>query len=228
MFTGIVQNVGRVAALEAGDAATRLTLEPGGDLAAETRPPREGDSLSVAGVCLTVAALDPGGRLSFDVVPETLRCTKLGDLRPGDEVNLEPAVAPHQPMGGHFMQGHVDTMSEVIELRHADEEVRLAVGLDASLRELVTPKGSIAIDGVSLTIAAVSHDRFEIALIPSTLEWTTLGQLQAGDRVNVESDIIARTVVQWLERHASASASAARSESVTRELLDDAGFDRMG
>jgi riboflavin synthase len=224
MFTGIVQTIGRITSLEPGEVATRLTIALAGELAGETRPPRVGDSIALAGVCLTVADLTEGA-LHFDVVPETLRCTKLGKLRVGDAINLEPAVAPNQPLGGHFMQGHVDALGQVLALDQAGDETRLAIELDDALRDYITPKGSIAIDGVSLTVATVKPDRFEIALIPTTLEHTTLGQLKADDVVNLETDMIARTVVQWLERHGGVRASA--GETVTRRLLEQTGFNDM-
>lgn len=225
MFTGIVQCTGRVTAMAPGEQAQRLGIEPAGELANETRPPRVGDSISVSGVCLTVAASDQQ-RLDFDVVPETLRCTKLGDLQTGDRVNLEPAVAPNQPMGGHFMQGHVDALRTVRAMEQAGEETRLKIELDPEMLDYITAKGSIAIDGVSLTIAAAHEAEIEIALIPTTLEHTTLGDLDAGQKVNIETDMIARTVVQWLQRHGPGAAKG--GEAVTRQMLDDAGFDRMG
>jgi riboflavin synthase len=225
MFTGIVQCTGRVTAMAPGEQAQRLGIEPAGELANETRPPRVGDSISVSGVCLTVAASDQQ-RLDFDVVPETLRCTKLGDLQTGDRVNLEPAVAPNQPMGGHFMQGHVDALRTVRAMEQAGEETRLKIELDPEMLDYITAKGSIAIDGVSLTIAAAHEAEIEIALIPTTLEHTTLGDLDAGQKVNIETDMIARTVVQWLQRHGPGAGKG--SEAVTRQMLDDAGFDRMG
>jgi riboflavin synthase len=235
MFTGIVPCTGRVTAIEPGPAATRLTVEPGGPLDGETRPPRLGDSIALAGVCLTVAELD-GRSLRFDLVPETLRCTKLGRLAVGDRVNLEPAVAPHQPLGGHFMQGHVDALAQVLDLASAGEETRLSIALSEALRDYVTPKGSIAIDGVSLTVAAVRDDRFEIALIPTTLEHTTLGELAAGDAVNIETDMITRAVVQWLGNHPAAAPNAGAEDTsgagvesapLSRRTLEDAGFADM-
>jgi riboflavin synthase alpha subunit len=231
MFTGIVPCTGRILKMATTTGPSLLWLTSQGDLAGEARPPRQGDSIAVSGVCLTIAEIGQDGALAFDVVPETLRQTKLGDLHTDDIVNLEPAVAPTQPLGGHFMQGHVDGLGHVTEFAEQGGEHRLMVNAPSELADYLTPKGSIAIDGVSLTLATVDGCRFEIALIPTTLELTSLGQLQAGDRVNLETDIIARTTVDWLRTHfgqatADAGAGGARpSSTVTRQLLEQAGFD---
>jgi len=240
MFTGIVQCTGRVVSLsqESRDA-TRLVVESAGRLDAETRAPRDGDSICVSGVCLTVTSVKPGaagGRLSFDVVAETLRSTKLGDLSEGAPVNLEPAVAPNQPLGGHFMQGHVDALGEVTGLDASDDETRLAIAVVADTSQYLTRKGSVAVDGVSLTIAAMTGNGFEIALIPATLEMTSLGGLQPGDRVNIETDVIARTVVDLLRSRSEKAESDLPSDAgvaedtaagVTRETLEATGFTSM-
>ena len=200
MFTGIVQHIGRIAALEESAAGKRLVVDRGAWSPQHARAVVPGDSICVSGVCLTVAEI-AGETLAFDVVSETLRCTGLGSLAPGDAVNLEPSVTPQQPMGGHFLQGHIDAVGELVAVQDTADDWRATVEADAAMADLLVPKGSVAVDGVSLTIAAVpAPGRFEIALIPVTLRETTLGRLRVGDRVNLETDIVARTVVQALRR----------------------------
>ena len=173
-------------------------------------PPREGDSVSVAGCCLTLAkAGEPSptaGRtlLSFDVIRETLDKTSLGSRAVGEGVNLETSCTPSTLLGGHIVQGHVDGVGRVASVRDDPSDWRVEVELPPELVEYASPKGSVAIEGVSLTIAAIRTGRLEIALIPTTLERTTLHALREGDRVNLEMDVIAKTVVHWLrERHAA-------------------------
>jgi riboflavin synthase len=176
MFTGIVREVGRVTAFDGSrlvvDAATTAAL---------------GDSVAIDGVCLTV--VDGGGGLAFDVVPETIARTTLGRLRAGDAVNVEPALRAGEPLGGHVVQGHVDGVGRVRELGDL-------VWFDAppELLRYVAEKGSIAVDGVSLTVAAVDDRGFAVALVPHTLEATTLGALAPGDDVNLEADVLAKYV----------------------------------
>jgi riboflavin synthase len=175
MFTGIVREKGRVASFENG----RLVVES--SVAAEI-----GESVSVAGVCLTVVERRDG-LLSFDVVDETLARAKPFE----GEVNVEPSLRAGDPMGGHVVQGHVDGIGTV---RALGEDGRLLIEAPAELLRYVVEKGSIAIDGVSLTIAAVHDDAFEIALVPHTLEVTTLGAVEPGDPVNIEVDVLAKYV----------------------------------
>jgi len=197
MFTGLVQAFGRVTSSTPRPAGLRLEV----DAAQWSHRPAVGDSVSVSGCCLTVAAPTEGGRLCFDVVAETLRVTTLGALRPGDRVNLEHALRADALLGGHFVQGHVDGVGEVVEVRAdpADWRVRVRPA-DRALMECITRKGSIAVDGVSLTVAGVHGDSFSVALIPTTLEMTTLGALREGSRCNLETDMLAKTVVEFLRR----------------------------
>src|SRR5438477_7185141 len=182
MFTGIVREVGRVLSFD----GRRLVVE------AEATRAAEGDSVAVDGVCLT--AVD-GSQLAFDVVDETLARTTLGALEPGDRVNLEPALRAGDPLGGHLVQGHVDGLGRV-------RAVGEPVWIDASseLLRYCVEKGSITVDGVSLTVAAVDGEGFAVALVPHTLEVTTLGELEAGDPVNLEVDVLAKYVEQLLGR----------------------------
>ncbi len=200
MFTGLVSERGRVA----GDlrplagGAVRLAVEHSAELAARLDL---GASLAVSGVCLTVVASAPspaGWRSEFEAIPETLARTTLGRLRAGDAVNLEPALRMGDPLGGHLVQGHVDGTSAVVERRDARENRELAFALPAALAPFLVEKGSITVDGVSLTVAARLADRFTVALIPHTLAVTTLGDLVVGDRVNLEVDVLAKYVQQAL------------------------------
>ncbi len=217
MFTGIVQAKATVTAAEPNPFGVRLTLDRSA-WRPEPYTPAPGDSICVSGVCLTVTEADPS-RLVFDVIAETLAKTTLGDLAPGDPVNLEPPVTPHQPLGGHFMQGHVDAVGTVTEVYDGPDEWRTTVAPPPELMDYIVPKGSIAIDGVSLTIADVADDAFTVALIPTTLELTTLCDRRAGARVNLEADILTKTVVHALRRMRGDAAP-----KLTMDALRDAGF----
>ena len=200
MFTGLIQASGRVLARHDSGAGARLEV----GLGQWAHKPGPGESIAVDGCCLTVVELhDRGGderRMSFDVVPQTLRMTALGSLKAGDRVNLEHAATPQTLLGGHVVQGHVDGVGLVRRVDRGADEYRLTIDLSQDLMDFVVPQGSIAIAGVSLTIAAVGDQSLEVALIPMTLELTNLGDRQTGDRVNVEVDCIAKTVVHWLRR----------------------------
>lgn len=198
MFTGLVQAVGTVASVERRGVGVRLGIDPG---AWEYRPAL-GDSISISGCCLTVAGLE-GAVWAFDVVPETLAKTTLGELAPGSRVNLEHAATPTTLLGGHVVQGHVDGVG-VVESVTTESEWRVRVRPPAGLMEYMTPKGSVCVEGVSLTLARVEpREWFEVALIPTTLEKTTLGNLRTGSRVNLEADVFAKTVVNWLHHYRS-------------------------
>jgi len=181
VFTGIVREVGRVESFD----GHRLVID------AET-PAAEGDSVAVDGVCLT--AVD-GARLAFDVVEETLSRTTLGALEAGDRVNLEPALRAGDPLGGHLVQGHVDGLGRV---RETGELVWFDA--PAELLRYCVEKGSITVDGVSLTVAAVDDEGFAVALVPHTLEVTTLGALEPGEAVNLEVDVLAKYVEKLVGR----------------------------
>lgn len=194
MFTGIVQDMGRIVALEprAGDVRLRVAVE---------RLPldavRSGDSIAVSGVCLTVVEHDAGG-FAADVSNETLSLTTLGDLAPGSRVNLEPALRAGDPLGGHLVSGHVDGIGRVVSLVQDARSWRIRFETPPGLARYVARKGSIAIDGVSLTVNEVEGREFGINIIPHTFEVTTIGGYAPGRRVNLEIDTIARYVERLL------------------------------
>lgn len=166
--------------------------------AAETaRDARIGDSVALNGVCLTVTEVD-GERLSFDAVPETLRRSSLGGLQPGDVLNVEPALRAGEPLGGHIVQGHVDGVGRVAAVAPEGEGVRMEIAASPGLLRYCVEKGSVCVEGVSLTVAGLGEGSFAVALVPHTLEVTTLGRLSAGDEVNVEVDVLAKYVERLL------------------------------
>ena len=193
MFTGIVRERGRVTAVDGGAEARRLRIEAR-DTAAQLAI---GDSVSIGGCCLTATEV-ANGTFSVTAIPETLSRTTLARLEPGDEVNLETATRAGEPLGGHYVQGHVDGVGRVASVESEDEGVRLWVEAPPSILRYCVEKGSIAVDGVSLTISALRDEAFEVALIPHTLEETTLGALEAGDEVNLEVDVLAKYVERLL------------------------------
>jgi len=195
MFTGLVSDMGAVERLVPRQGGARLTLRP---RAIDTSALVLGESVACSGVCLTVVERG-GGLVSFDAVPETLSRTTIGGWRSGTLVNLERAMAVGERLGGHIVQGHVDAVGEVLARVGEGQGARLTISLPASVAPLVAEKGSIAVDGVSLTVAAAGRDRFELALIPETLARTTLGDARPGTKVNLEADVVARHVARLRE-----------------------------
>lgn len=193
MFTGIVEHMGRVALFRAEAWGARLEVDPCG----WRHVPADGESISVNGCCLTVVGdCTPGGPLRFDVVPQTLGLTTVGGLRAGDAVNLEHAATAATLLGGHIVQGHVDGVGEVVSVSTAGGEWRTRIGAPAEVHRHLLARGSVAVDGVSLTVAAVGDGWFEVALIPATLAKTSLRQRVAGTRVNLEADILSKMVAE--------------------------------
>jgi riboflavin synthase len=192
MFTGLIADIGTVEEIESGPEGTRLEIRT--TLAGELSP---GDSVAVNGACLTAADVD-GDRFGADVMNQTLERTSLGPLEPGERVNLELPLRLSDRLGGHLVQGHVDGTGEVAGLREDGFARRLTIDVPGELRRFVVERGSVAVDGVSLTVAAVTEQGFEVALIPETLERTTLGDAAQGTRVNLELDVIARYVERLL------------------------------
>ena len=193
MFTGLIEGVGTVAAVAPAPGGFRIRLRT--TLSAELAL---GDSLAVNGVCLTVVAIDHG-EVHADIGPETARITTLGSLRPERRVNLERSMRADGRMGGHFVQGHVDGAGTVEEIRPDGESHWLTIAFDRSLAPYMIAKGSIAVEGVSLTIAALRATTFDVMIIPFTWEHTSLSSLQRGDRVNLECDMIGKYVARSLE-----------------------------
>jgi riboflavin synthase len=193
VFTGIVRELGRVVSAEGGNDGVRLVVEAPATAATTAL----GDSVAIGGVCLTAVAVE-GGTLAYDAVPETLARSSLGRLAPGATVNVEPALRAGEPMGGHVVQGHVDGLGAVRALDDEGEGKRLTVEAPEAFLRYCVEKGSVAVEGVSLTVAALREDAFEVALVPHTLAATTLGGLRPGDPVNLEADVLAKYVERLL------------------------------
>jgi len=215
MFTGIVQAVGKVRESTRQGADVRLRVAAGKlDLSGISL----GDSIAVSGVCLTVAALHQDG-FSADVSAETLRCTTFAALRASAAVNLEKSLTLAAPLGGHLVSGHVDGVAEVKERGAVGQSLRYVIEVPVPLAKYIAAKGSICIDGVSLTVNTVHGAAFEVNIVPHTRQETTLGELAAGDRVNVEVDLVARYVERLL-----AGDKDAPHGGMTRELLARQGY----
>jgi riboflavin synthase len=218
VFTGLVEDVGRLQA--------RVARGPGARLSIQTRlaPLVLGESISVMGVCLTVDAFRQGG-FEADASHETLQRTTLGSLAIGSGVHLERALAVGGRMGGHIVAGHVDGTASLLERKPVGEAVELTFALDGSLAPYVAGKGSIALDGVSLTVNEVAADRFTVMIVPHTREATLMGGQQPGQVSNVEVDVLARYVVRWLQ--ASRGPVAGTAGSVTDSSSDEAWMKRL-
>jgi riboflavin synthase len=193
MFTGIIETLGTVTAVDNGDNSSRITVR--GEVTDGTAI---GDSIAVNGVCLTATSVDDD-TFTADVMAETLRRSTLGELSVGDEVNLERAATATTRLGGHLVQGHVDGVARLTGRAPAGTFDEVTLALPSELLPYVVEKGSIAVDGISLTVARVNTDEITIGLIPETLQRTTLGRRQIGDAVNIEVDVIAKYVERLLE-----------------------------
>ena len=195
MFTGIIEKTVRVIGVADGPRFRRLTVASNSD------DVRDGESIAVNGVCLTVAERPPG-EIGFDVIAETLGRTNLGLLSRGDAVHVERSLRVGDRIDGHFVQGHVDGPARLIRQVSDEKEWRLVLETTSELARYIIPKGSVTLDGVSLTVAHVAGTVFEVALIPTTLRLTELGRRPAGWPYNLEADILSKTVVAYLERQA--------------------------
>ena len=197
MFTGIVREVGTIAAVAGSDEGIQLEID-----APLTAPLVEvGGSVAINGVCLTAESVEPP-RLTFHAVPETLSRSTLGELERGAAVNLEPALRAGDPMGGHIVQGHVDGIGKVQSIEFEGEGLRVIVEASADTLRYCVEKGSITVEGVSLTVAEVHDDSFGLALIPHTIAMTTLARLVPGQKVNLEVDVLAKYVERLLSHRA--------------------------
>jgi len=193
MFTGLISHQGRFQGFRRG--RTAMAVEAAG-LAPKLAP---GASVAVNGVCLTLTGTDRGA-LTFDLSRETLARTTLGALKPGAVLNLELPLTLADPLGGHLVSGHVDAVGKVVRVASRPPGKRLAIAFPSALRPLLVPKGSVAVDGASLTIAAIGPDSFEVELVPTTLAATNLGALRPGAAVNLECDMVGKYVYNWLSR----------------------------
>ncbi len=211
MFTGIIEAMGRVAGIERKGADTRLVIDAG---KLDLSDVKVGDSIAVSGVCLTVVA-QSGASLSFDVSGETLSRTTLGDFRVGTPVNLEKALLPTTRLGGHLVSGHIDGVGKILRREEAGESVRFTVEAPKELARYIAGKGSICIEGVSLTVNSVDGSVFSVNIVPHTQTVTTLKDLRPGTVVNLEVDLVAR----YLERLVSGEKEEAKSSAVTKEFL---------
>lgn len=218
MFTGIVEGTGQVVAVRAvSEGGSRLVVQAGWLSGAGGARP--GDSISVDGACLTVVALEGSNTLAFDLSPETLGRTTLGTRHPGEAVNLERALRLSDRLGGHLVLGHVDGIGEVQWVREVPGGREMAVRAPQALLPYLAEKGSVAVDGVSLTVAGLEPEGFRVALVPFTLEHTTLGRARAGRRVHIEVDVVARYVHRLL-----AAAGHGGGSGVTEAFLEAQGF----
>ena len=195
MFTGIVRGIGHIVQVDGGDNARRLTIATS---EVATGAWKIGDSIAVAGVCLTVARLS-GGNFEADLSGETLARTTLGRLRVGDTVNLEPALAAADVLGGHLVSGHVDSFAPVLRTAESSGSIRATIEAPAALARFIAVKGSVTLDGVSLTVGEVSGAVFGVDIVPHTRAVTTLGSIAAGQSLNLEVDLLARYLDRLLE-----------------------------
>lgn len=217
MFTGIIQAIGDIAALEPRGEDLRLRIRTG---KLSLNDVQIGDSIATSGVCLTVVDL-PGDGYWADVSGETLACTGIGGLKIGDRVNLEKALTLSTPLGGHLVSGHVDGIGDVVSRRDDGRSVRFRMRAPDNLAHYIAAKGSVCVDGISLTVNAVEGTEFELNIVPHTLVETTMGEFQPGRRFNLEVDIIAR----YLERLLLGDKAAQPGlTGVTRDLLERRGF----
>ncbi|MCL2828881.1 MAG: riboflavin synthase [Oscillospiraceae bacterium] len=215
MFTGIIEEIGTIHGLARGPRSVKLTIS-GGLIFSDLKL---GDSVAVDGVCLTVAAID-GLTFTADVMPETLDRSALGALRPGSQVNLERAMAADGRFGGHMVSGHIDGIGRIADQRRDDNAVWLRIETDTRILRYVIEKGSIAIDGISLTVAKLDDSGFSVSIIPHTAQETALLQKKPGDQVNLENDLVAK----YVERLLAPRETDAPTPKLTYEFLAEHGF----
>ncbi len=217
MFTGIIQAIGEVAALEPRGGDLRLRVRTG---KLELDNVAIGDSIATSGVCLTVVDL-PGDGFRADVSAETLTCTGIGNLKVGDRVNLEKALTPSTPLGGHLVSGHVDGLADVVSRKDDGRSVRFRMRAPDKLARYIAAKGSVCVDGISLTVNDVEGAEFELNIVPHTLAETTMDEFRSGRTFNLEVDIIARYLERLLLGDKAAEIAA---PGISKELLQRCGF----
>lgn len=215
MFTGIIEAIGTISSLESKGGDKRLHIDTGKLDMSDVKP---GDSIAVSGVCLTAIEFDSSSFVA-DVSGETLAHTTLGKLSKGDHINLEKALTPSSRLGGHMVSGHVDGVGEIVSRSKDARSIRFTLRAPAELTRYIARKGSICVDGISLTVNSVDEDSFDLNIVPHTLEQTTMNDFESGRRVNLEVDVIAR----YLERLITDSDSNETSD-ITLELLKRQGY----
>lgn len=216
MFTGIIQAIGKIATIKTNSGDARVRIDTG---ALDMSDVRQGDSISVNGVCLTAVAQGSSG-FTADVSSETLACTTLGSLRAGDRVNLEKALTPSSRLGGHFVSGHVDGVGEVLARQREARSVRFHIRAPVGLVRYIAAKGSICVDGISLTVNTVAGSEFEFNAVPHSLQATILDDYRPARRVNLEVDLIAR----YLERLLLGERAAGENQTLSQAFLAEHGF----
>lgn len=215
MFTGIVEEKGRIAGIVAGSSAGEIAIRA----SVVMEGTKIGDSIAVNGVCLTVTGFRSDG-FTADVMPETLRRSNLGGLRLGDPVNLERAMAADGRFGGHIVSGHIDGTGKITQKRQEENAVWVTIEASGDILDLIVEKGSVAIDGISLTVAEVTDRAFKVSIIPHTGKETTLLEKKAGDIVNLENDIIGK----YVQKLMNANPERDKKSRVTMEFLAQNGF----
>jgi len=218
MFTGLVEAVGKVVSIEQRAGESRMTFAAA---RLELGDARLGDSIAINGVCLTIVSLDGEQQFSADVSAETLTCTTLGALKPGEGINLERALLPTTRLGGHLVSGHVDGVATVSTIEPQDESLRLRIDVPPPLAKYIASKGSICVDGVSLTTNVVSEHGFEVNIIPHTQQQTIIGTYRRGSRVNIEVDVVARYLERLLQ---GGSIGGEQTSRISRQFLASQGF----
>ncbi|HMK60447.1 MAG TPA: riboflavin synthase [Dissulfurispiraceae bacterium] len=219
MFTGLIVELGEVASIERRSQNARLSVK-GREIFKDAMT---GDSIAVNGVCLTVTKIGKD-TVYFDVSGETLRSTNLGELRGGDKVNLEPSLKPSSKMGGHFVTGHIDAIGKIRSRRMEGNAEKIEIEASASVLHYLVKKGSVAVDGISLTVVDVLENAFSLVIIPHTASLTTIGFKKIGDTVNLEPDILAKYVAKFLQKTAPEDEAAASSADPFLTKLKEAGL----
>ena len=215
MFTGIIEDVGTVKGIQRGAKSVILTISS----AKIVEGVRIGDSIAVNGICLTATTVS-GDAFTADVMPETMKRTSLGELKPGSSVNLERAMPADGRFGGHIVSGHIDGTGVIKDITREDNAVWYTIGADSTILKYIVEKGSIAIDGISLTVAYVDDNVFKVSIIPHTLKETILGMKKIGDKVNLENDIIGK----YVEKLLSFKTETKSSKGVEMSTLMENGF----
>lgn len=214
MFTGIIIEMGQIKKIQPGAESVRLTIK--GQKVIELS--KIGDSIAVNGVCLTVTQFEHDS-FSADVMPETVRRTDLRALKIGDFVNLEPALRIGDSIGGHMVSGHVDGVGRIVTIRKEDNALWFAIEAHESVLNYIVTKGSVALDGISLTVAEVDRSTFSVSLIPHTASVTTFGKRKIGDLINIETDMIGKYIEKYV-----AAYQVKKTQGVTMDLLEKNGF----